>query len=670
MAMSRARDTIRAGGPGLLGAILAAAASHDLESVRTQAALRKALEERSPALPTDIGMLLDGHRRALTGLCAALEPAARSRVEELAPFAKQLIETAAIAALDDRGLDEFLRPIFEEAGLADRFVLAPLAPGAARVAAARSGVEGDAAHVPAITRPAVELVPVTLGAEALFDHLLAHRETISYGSAYRGMLGPWIGPWRSLIHVPMVLQVARGTAERSHGDIKVRLDSLIVNKKTRRPGGRHFGEHPEYAEESWLEHFGRWSACDHTAADIRAGVQAPRPRPAEHPTPPGSDHGHASILTPPVGDVLEIHDSPVEDVPRVRDPIVLSPPPVRRSHRPEVAAAPVAPVPDALPEVDEGPASAVEVQEPPSTRSPGAPPDVALPGGHEAAALPLVVDAPPTEVAAIALPGPAAPAIESEEQSARPRPAPGVRSGRRLAANGRKVLEVAGACVAAIVLGSLVGSVIASQSARPAGPVSEGRAGAPLAVNDTFAALPLGSDPGWDTSGPGGPAGSVRVDPLPTSVDRSLRVQAGAAGQPFSACRAIPKVSGPLLVEARILVDGLAPSDMTIASVRSGADELVGLRLSPEGKILGTADAGTRAGAAAIAPGAWYDLSLQLDTTSRTYHMIVSRADPPASVIAQDGGWKRPLDGVDRICFTPPFAAQSVYINQLRVTAP
>ncbi len=652
MAMSHARDTIRTGGPGLLGAVLAAAASHDLESVRTQAALRETLEDRSPALPTDIGMLLDDHRRALTGLCAALEPAARSRVEELAPFAKQLTETAAIAALDDQGLNEFMRPIFEEAGLADRFVLDPLAPGTASVAARPSGVEGDAAHVPAITKPAVELVPVTLAAEALFDHLLAHQETISYGSAYRGMLGPWIGPWRSLIHVPMVLQVARGTAARAHGDIKVRLDSLIVNKKTRRPGGRHFGEHPEYAEESWLEHFGRWSACDHAAADIRAGLQALRP--AEQPSPSGADHGRASIATTPVEDVLEIHDSPVQDVPEGRDS--------------RVAAAPVA---DAPPELDEGPASAVEVQEPPSKPSPGAPPDVALTGVHEAPALPLEVDEPPMEVAAIALPGPTVAAnLESEEFSARPRPAPGVRSGPRLAANGRKVLEVAGASVAAIVLGSLVGSVIASQSARPAGPVSEGQAGPALAVNDTFAALPLGSDPGWDTSGPGGPAGSMRVDPLPTSVDRSLRVQAGGADQPFSACRSIPKVSGPLLVETRILVDGFAASDMTIASVRSGADEMVGLRLSPEGKILGPADAGVRAGAAAIAPGAWYDISLQLDTTSRTYHMIVSRADPPASVIAQDGGWKRPLDGVDRICFTPPGAAHSVYINQLRVTAP
>ncbi|MDP9265958.1 MAG: hypothetical protein M3O91_07575 [Chloroflexota bacterium] len=557
--------------------MLIAAASHDLECLRAEASLREAFKARSLARQTDVTMLLDDCRRALTELCTALEPAARSRAEELAPFARQLTETSAMAALDDRGLDAFLRPIFEEAGIGDRFV----PPSVAQRAAA----QGSSA-----TAPPIELVHVALDAEALFDHLLTQKEIISYGFAYVAMLGPTVGPWRSLLHVPMVLQVARGTATRAFGNINVRLDSLIVNKKTRRPGGRHFKEHPEYAEEAWVEHFGRWSACDHAAADIHPGQLA------------APDTEHLPTVAEAAGQIASIASGPVE--------------------------------------------SALEVHDPP----------------NDTAAMPLPGPA---------LPGPALPRIyERVDVHGGPRPAPRVRRGLMLAATGRTVLRVALACIAAIVSGSLVGSAVASYIASPRVPDGESQVGSALALSDSFGSLPVGSDPGWETSGPGG----VRVAPWPTSTDRSVRVQGGAADQSVSACRTIPPVrSGRLLAEARIFLDGFGRSDTTIASIRSGADEVAGLRIGPGGEILGPGDIRARGGAGAIAPNGWYQVSFDLDITSRTYGLAVWRSDPPTLVSERDGRWTRQLDGgIDRICFTTPggVSAQSVYINELRVTAP
>lgn len=119
------------------------------------------------------------------------------------------------------------------------------------------------------TSAVVQAEQVTVEAETLFGHLVGHEERISYASAYLAMLGSAGRPWRSVLDVPMVLRAARATATRNVDGVEIRLDALIVNKKTQQPGSGHFRERP-YAEEEWLERFARWSMCGHTAEEVRA----------------------------------------------------------------------------------------------------------------------------------------------------------------------------------------------------------------------------------------------------------------------------------------------------------------------------------------------------------------------------------------------------------------
>lgn len=625
--MSRAQNGVDRGTEALLVAVLTMAASRDLVCLRAGAVLRDALKSR-PGTPESVEtILLDDCRRALTQMAVALEPAARSRVEGLAPFSRQLAETGAIAALDEEALGAFLRPIFEDAGIGARFAPSSAAGGA--TAPGRTTALGRETAAPAI-----ELVPVALDAEALFDHLLTNEETISYVSAYLAMLGP-VGPWRSLLHVPMVLQVARGTAMRVAGTVRVRLDALIVNKKTRVPGRRHFIEHAEYSEEAWIRQFGRWSACDHPVSEIREGKRSAAATPT---LPPVAEE---PVRTAPIANasaeqVVDAHtppeDAPAADLPRPAAP-------------PTTVALPA-------------------FSAPPTT--------VALPAPS---APPTTEALPAASPATMALPGAsAAPTLGRADPGVRSGSARALHRALMLVAAGRTVVRIAFACLAAIVLGSLVGSAVSSLAApRPApdvdAPVAPG-----LAIHDTFGAIPLDSDPGWETSAPGGSPGSARVVPWPTSIDRSVRVQGGAADQSVTACRPYPAVrSGPMVMEARIFVDGFNRSDTTIVSIRSGAFEAAGLRIDPRGEILGQSESGAPTGAARMAPNVWHKLSVVLDVTNRTYGLTMWRSDPPALLGERAGGWIAQLDGgIDRICFTAPGgpAAPSVLINELKITAP
>ncbi|MFN2521224.1 MAG: hypothetical protein ABR525_09280, partial [Candidatus Limnocylindria bacterium] len=284
----------------LLGSVLSSAAAHDLECLRALDRLRQCFGDHSSERGVDVGALLEEYQRAVTGLSTVIGPVARSHLEILAPFARQLAETAAISALDEQGLDAFLRPIFDEAGIGERFVL----EGAGRASAPVLPAPTEATVGPVPTEAAVELVAITLDAETLLDHLIGQRETISYGAAYRVMLGPRSGPWL-VTHTPMVLQVGRATGVRAVAGIDIRLDALIVNQKTRRPAARHFNEHPEYGDREWSERFGDWSACAHGAADIRAaagvaeqpaaGIDGTTVKAPPYPISAPPDEGHAGV---------------------------------------------------------------------------------------------------------------------------------------------------------------------------------------------------------------------------------------------------------------------------------------------------------------------------------------------------------------------------------------
>lgn len=636
---------------GLLAAVLNAAALHDVDCLAADERLRIAV--KTGALDVDARALLDDCRQAFTGLFAVVQPAAGSRVEELALFAAELIATGAIASLDHQGLEAFLRPIFDEAGIAHRFVL-------------RLGAEDDPGPTFSTRTTPVDLVPVVLASEALFDHLLSRRETISYRSAYRAMLGPTDDPRWSLRHVPMVLQVARETGTRAVGNMNIRLESLIVNNKTRRPAsGRMRDGH--YAE-AWIEHFGGWMACEHTLADVRA-ERSPETQTSEvtgtavseigliHPAPPDAaadegttrpDHDQDASLAGRHVDAVDRSGHPETDekAPGIRYEFptdTMASPGVEDSGSPSSANG------------DDG------VGEPPSGEAPiaeTAPSDAKLANPEdEAMQLPSITRSPPRVV----------PTPELDDDVGE-LPGRGVRVHR--------ALGLAVACAAALTVALLivVGSSVASRVAQSRGSDAEAQVPVRLALTDRFETLTVGSDPGWDTSGPGALASVVRVAPWPTAIDRSVRVKAGVADRSFAACHGIPALrTGGLLAEARIFLDGSGTSDTTIASIRSVGDEVAGLRIGPGGEILGLNDTGSRDAAATILPNVWYDVSFDLDIATRTYRLAVSRTDPPTAVSDRGGRWTTPLGGgIDRICFAPPggVAERSIFINEVRVTAP
>jgi len=67
---------------------------------------------------------LNDLRYKVIELCATIAEAALSRLPALEPFGIQLVDSGLIVELTGDELEAFLRPIFEDSGIGDRFVSA------------------------------------------------------------------------------------------------------------------------------------------------------------------------------------------------------------------------------------------------------------------------------------------------------------------------------------------------------------------------------------------------------------------------------------------------------------------------------------------------------------------------------------------------------------------
>jgi hypothetical protein len=94
-------------------------------------------------------------------------------------------------------------------------------------------------------------------AEELFDQLLSAQPTnlVTYSRAYREVIGDY-DEWRNAVHAPEIIRVARRTKPRTVAGLTVRLDALIVGKKTGSPAPGHFAA-SGYSEAVWQTKFGR-----------------------------------------------------------------------------------------------------------------------------------------------------------------------------------------------------------------------------------------------------------------------------------------------------------------------------------------------------------------------------------------------------------------------------
>lgn len=103
---------------GILDAIFSIAVAHDTRCQRA----RHELEWQAARLDdSEFEDFEARYRFAMIELCAAVTAASLRRVTTLHPFAKKAVETGMLAELMGDPLEEFLRPIFEESGIGDRF---------------------------------------------------------------------------------------------------------------------------------------------------------------------------------------------------------------------------------------------------------------------------------------------------------------------------------------------------------------------------------------------------------------------------------------------------------------------------------------------------------------------------------------------------------------------
>jgi hypothetical protein len=106
----------------VLDSILSVAMSHDTLCQFYENELYREMGLSGGRPSTNLGdSELNAYVYHVIELCAILTPAAQRRVPSLAVFAEAVAGTGAIESLQGAALEEFMRPIFEESGIGNRF---------------------------------------------------------------------------------------------------------------------------------------------------------------------------------------------------------------------------------------------------------------------------------------------------------------------------------------------------------------------------------------------------------------------------------------------------------------------------------------------------------------------------------------------------------------------
>lgn len=103
-----------------------------------------------------------------------------------------------------------------------------------------------------------------VSADAVLDHLLGHREVISYRAAYDIAFGPLFGPWRGYVSARKVVVWARATRWREVAGLEIGLHALLCKDLAQRPARRRERENRYGKGQSeWAARFGEWTLCRH-----------------------------------------------------------------------------------------------------------------------------------------------------------------------------------------------------------------------------------------------------------------------------------------------------------------------------------------------------------------------------------------------------------------------
>jgi hypothetical protein len=180
---------------------------------------------------------------------------------------------------------------------------------------------------------------------------------------------------------------------------------------------------------------------------------------------------------------------------------------------------------------------------------------------------------------------------------------------------------------------------------------------------ETFDELPMDSSLGspWVISGGDG----ARIVPLPTSVDRSVRIRSSADGGAAAACRAIGTDPG-LSIRAgfEVLIETKPTAAAPVFSLEGGGVRLVSIGIDPSGALVGLeqpgADGRSPAANGGGTEGGWRRIEVGIDPARGN---ATWQAHDAAG--AQVAGGTLTLDpgaSVDEICFFSPQGVPSASI--------
>ena len=190
-------------------------------------------------------------------------------------------------------------------------------------------------------------------------------------------------------------------------------------------------------------------------------------------------------------------------------------------------------------------------------------------------------------------------------------------------------------------------------------------------VNETFDLLPMESRPaeGWTFSTDA--LGAAAVAPIPTGVQRSLRLRASADGA-VEACRSLGAADGDVLqIELEVLIEGSIPreADLALADLRAADESVASVALDAlDGLVYTGGDGGATGGE--LTAGDWYRSVVVLHLTGARYDLEVRDVATDTALVARtDLPWRTGAQRVDEICFRVPAGAgeATLYIDSLVV---
>jgi hypothetical protein len=154
------------------------------------------------------------------------------------------------------------------------------------------------------------------------------------------------------------------------------------------------------------------------------------------------------------------------------------------------------------------------------------------------------------------------------------------------------------------------------------GQIHTAEVGGAVSVQETFDGLPMDSSlpAPWKVAG----GGSARIIALPTSVDRSVRIESDAAGARTTACRPIALARGSALqMSVDYRAGSLPTTSVSLLNVQAGEAPRIAVLLNPDGTVVvlgdGTGQVGETPARESAIPGTsgltagWHRLEVAVD---------------------------------------------------------